>query len=152
MANIGDCGLCVIRRGEIIFRTEEQQHSFNFPYQLGTGSKDTPTDAQQYTFNVEKGDVVILGTDGVFDNLFDEDILGEVQRHLPSSQKYADPHRISTALAVRAKTVSEDARYATSPFQSRAIQEGIYYQGGKIDDISVLVAIVADSEDSPDRR
>lgn len=39
MCNLGDCGLLVVRCGEPIFRSEEQQHSFNFPYQLGTSSK-----------------------------------------------------------------------------------------------------------------
>lgn len=46
IANIGDCGISVIRRNDYIFRSEEQQHSFNFPYQLGTASFDSPSDAQ----------------------------------------------------------------------------------------------------------
>lgn len=46
IANIGDCGVSVIRKNNYIFRSEEQQHSFNFPYQLGTASFDSPSDAQ----------------------------------------------------------------------------------------------------------
>lgn len=46
IANIGDCGVSVIRRNNYVFRSEEQQHSFNFPYQLGTASFDSPNDAQ----------------------------------------------------------------------------------------------------------
>ncbi|KAF9277183.1 hypothetical protein BGZ68_009474, partial [Mortierella alpina] len=80
IANLGDCGVSIIRRNEFIFRTEEQQHSFNYPYQLGTGSTDSPTDAQVFTVKVESGDIVVMGTDGIFDNLFDEDILEEVVR------------------------------------------------------------------------
>ncbi|KAJ2394487.1 hypothetical protein GGI23_004669, partial [Coemansia sp. RSA 2559] len=52
----------------------------------------------------------------------------------------------------RAKVVSEDARYTESPFQMRAMQEGLYYQGGKHDDIAVVVAVVTDLEDTPNRR
>ncbi|KAG0310967.1 hypothetical protein BG000_006853, partial [Podila horticola] len=63
-----------------------------------------------------------------------------------------EPSVISEALAKRAKNVSEDTRHHGSPFQSRAMQEGLYYQGGKQDDMSVLVAIVKVAEDSPDRR
>lgn len=48
IANIGDCGISVIRHNDYIFRSEEQQHSFNFPYQLGTSSPDRPNDAQVY--------------------------------------------------------------------------------------------------------
>ncbi|KAG0351906.1 hypothetical protein BG005_008599 [Podila minutissima] len=303
IANLGDCGVSIIRRNEFIFRTEEQQHSFNYPYQLGTGSTDSPTDAQVFTVKVESGDIIVMGTDGIFDNLFDEDILEEVVRcvdgidpqsnqspfgtgkpaakltagkgvgglwsgitsgaaklasaaitgkaadaagqpaprisssHVQSSSSTAslacdednesiaslynseeddetgipkpgstselsplaeaamaaaessalppsaslyplqssaaaaaalatavrkaqyydrktapEPRVISEALAKRAKNVSEDTRHHGSPFQSRAMQEGLYFQGGKQDDMSVLVAIVKVAEDSPDRR
>ncbi|KAG0377553.1 hypothetical protein BGX24_005885 [Mortierella sp. AD032] len=290
IANLGDCGVSIIRRNEFIFRTEEQQHSFNYPYQLGTGSTDSPTDAQVFTVKVESGDIVVMGTDGIFDNLFDEDILEEVVRCVeginpnqnqnpfgtgnptPSSallsgkgvsglwsklastssstiaaisgskttaadalgsapkkagenealealeetanednqestselspiaaaaiiaaessalplsaalypqhssmgagssrnnnptataaylekkqyeRKIPEPNVISDALAKRAKNVAEDTRHHGSPFQSRAMQEGLYYQGGKQDDMSVLVAIIKVAEDSPDRR
>ncbi|RUS29098.1 hypothetical protein BC938DRAFT_481062 [Jimgerdemannia flammicorona] len=162
IANLGDCGLTIIRRNHFAFRTEEQQHSFNFPYQLGTGQFDRPSDAQQFRVRVQRGDIVVIGSDGVFDNLFDEDILEEVTRHVASrtappgagrrSNLRIEPQVIADALANRAKSVSEDSRNANSPFQSRAVQEGLYYQGGKRDDISVLVAVINDSEDTPDRR
>lgn len=50
IANLGDCGISVIRHNDYIFRSEEQQHSFNFPYQLGTSSPDRPKDAQVNIF------------------------------------------------------------------------------------------------------
>ncbi|KAI9226249.1 MAG: phosphatase 2C-like domain-containing protein, partial [Piptocephalis tieghemiana] len=150
VANLGDCGLTVVRAGHFVFRTEEQQHSFNFPYQLGTGSPDQPSDAQSFRLRVQRGDVIILGSDGIFDNLFDEDILETVTAC--AEKVIIDARKVSQVLAQRAKDVSEDARCGASPFQSRAIAEGLYYSGGKVDDISVVVAVVADSEDSPDRR
>ena len=60
----------MIRNGACIYRTLEQQHSFNFPFQLGTGSKDSPADAFSEETSVQEGDIVILGTDGLFDNVF----------------------------------------------------------------------------------
>ncbi|KAJ2450676.1 hypothetical protein EV183_004129 [Coemansia sp. RSA 2336] len=181
VANLGDCGLTVVRQGDMVYRTEEQQHSFNFPYQLGTEPHaDAPSDAQVFRLKVQKGDIVVVGSDGVFDNLFDEDILEEVARHVPPAMRAAgepllcgallpaepkcaepkfalpqfhvDPAAISSAIARRARLVSEDTRYAESPFQMRAMQEGLYYQGGKRDDITVVVAVVTDLEDAPDRR
>ncbi|ORX71485.1 protein serine/threonine phosphatase 2C [Linderina pennispora] len=143
VANLGDCSLTVVRQGDML-GTEE--HS------------DGPSDAQVFRLKVQRGDIVIVGSDGVFDNLFDDDILDEVNQHLPAAMRAAvspfhvDPRAISRAIAERAKLVSEDTRYAESPFQMRAMQEGLYYQGGKRDDISVIVAIVTDLEDSPDRR
>ncbi|KAI8875121.1 hypothetical protein K501DRAFT_280675 [Backusella circina FSU 941] len=60
------------------------------------------------------------------------------------------PQTISDALAHRAKVVSEDPDNPTSPFQVRAMHEGLYYQGGKADDISVIVAIVKKDERPPE--
>ncbi|KAI7862737.1 phosphatase 2C-like domain-containing protein [Spinellus fusiger] len=169
VANIGDCGVSVIRKDSIIFRSEEQQHSFNFPYQLGTASCDTPLDSQKFSLKVEEGDIIILGSDGLFDNLYDEEILEEVNKCMGrpihsdseddeleevcvesikdaflecSTPNKPDPQAISDALAFRAKGVSEDRDNPSSPFQLRAMDEGMYYQGGKPDDITVVVAVV----------
>ncbi|RKP10912.1 phosphatase 2C-like domain-containing protein [Thamnocephalis sphaerospora] len=154
IANLGDSGVLVIRHGDFVFRTEAQQRSFNVPYQLGCPTRDSPLEAQRFTVKLERGDIVILATDGMFDNLFDEDIADEVAKCVRADARgAADPVRISRALASRARDVSEDSRYATSPFQSRAVAEGFYYQGGgKLDDITVVVAVVSDLEDTPDRR
>lgn len=38
--NLGDSGVRIVRNGKIAFRTKEQQHFFNCPYQLGTDSSD----------------------------------------------------------------------------------------------------------------
>ncbi|KAG1473604.1 hypothetical protein G6F56_000864 [Rhizopus delemar] len=155
IANLGDCGISVIRHHNYIFQSEEQQHSFNFPFQLGSKSPDKPRDAQSFTVRVQKGDIIIMGSDGLFDNLFDKDILSIVQS-LVGPQAMSDrfmpikPQIISDALAKKAKSVSQTG--LESPFQNKATNEGIYYQGGKVDDISVVVAIVQDSESAPDRR
>lgn len=76
VAHLGDCGLTIIRDQDFLFRSEEQQHSFNCPYQLGTHpTSDRPNDAESYRIRVQRGDIVILGSDGLFDNLQDEEIL-----------------------------------------------------------------------------
>ncbi|CAG8607886.1 3422_t:CDS:2, partial [Dentiscutata heterogama] len=142
IANLGDCGICIIRHNSFIFRNEEQQHSFNYPYQLGSASNDTPKDSQTFTVKIQCGDIVVMGSDGIFDNLFDEDILDEIiPFSCPKRGLQVEPQIISDALVWRAKTVSEDL-HTTSPFQSRALCEGLYHQGGKKDDISCLVGVV----------
>jgi serine/threonine protein phosphatase PrpC len=152
IGNIGDCAVMLIRGGEPIFRSEEQQHSFNFPFQLGTSSRDSPKDIQSFTVVVQEGDIVVLGSDGLFDNVFDDDIVDIVASKTMANVLDSDPQQMADALLRRAREVSEDSRFATSPFQNRAIQEGFYYQGGKVDDLTVLVGIVRAEEDSPDRR
>lgn len=94
---------------------------------------------QRFCVTVEKGDIVILASDGLFDNLYDEDILDIVRHHVSAHTIQSgknkvprivnlEPQTISDALAKRAKSISEDTRNVNSPFQSRAIQEGLYYQ------------------------
>lgn len=91
---------------------------------------------------IEEGDIVILGSDGLFDNLYDDEILEEVQNCIDQqtdakgdendAQKLVlhqiAPQTISDALAWRAKIVSEDPDNPSSPFQVRAMHEGLYYQ------------------------
>ncbi|KAL0076896.1 phosphatase 2C-like domain-containing protein [Phycomyces blakesleeanus] len=163
VANLGDCGISIIRNNSYIFRSEEQQHSFNYPFQLGTRSRDRPKHAQSFNVKVQKGDIIIMGSDGLFDNVFDSEILATVRKHVssyiipgnehrPARVMEFDPQGLSDVLAKQALDASEDKRHIDSPFQRRAMNSGFYFQGGKADDISVVVAVVQDSEDSPDRR
>lgn len=41
--------------------------------------EDTPEDSDNYQLRVREGDLLILGTDGIFDNLFEEEILDIVK-------------------------------------------------------------------------
>lgn len=164
VANLGDCGISVIRHNSYVFRSEEQQHAFNFPYQLGTRSRDQPRHANAFNVKLEKGDIIVMASDGLFDNVFDMDILGLVNsttgysNNIPSSllqqRRFTSiqPQAIADMLANHAKHISETRRSVDTPFQRRAMSEGIPFHGGKADDISVLVAVVNDCEDSPDRR
>lgn len=59
---------------------------------------------------------------------------------------------MSEALSRRAQSVYEDPHAVASPFQQRAVEEGIYFTGGKRDDITTVVALVGELEPSADRR
>lgn len=39
-ANIGDSGFVIVRHGEVVHRSEEQQHYFNTPFQLSLPPPD----------------------------------------------------------------------------------------------------------------
>ena len=110
IANIGDSGFLVIRfkNGEPYcpFKSKEQQHAFNIPYQLSrlpnqadleilrkrgkltemaklrnvlkkknNVCQDSPENADDYTIQLKEGDIIMSATDGVFDNLFQHEIL-----------------------------------------------------------------------------
>ncbi|GAA6020737.1 hypothetical protein JCM11491_003514 [Sporobolomyces phaffii] len=176
LANLGDCYCCVIRDNDYIFRSEEQQHSFNFPFQAGTNSKDTPgKDAQRFMVKVKKDDIVLLASDGLVDNVFSDDLLEEILRFVSvspsptptptsastnssssSTPRYTlnkfSPQLVSESLCYRAKSVYDDPRAVASPFQNRAVEEGLYYAGGKKDDVTCLIGVVGELEASPNRR
>jgi hypothetical protein len=77
-----------------------------------------------------------MGSDGLFDNLFDKEILSIVRAQVASSNNSnrpkrflaIEPQKISDALAERAKYVSNCKLNVDSPFQVRAVNEGLYYQ------------------------
>jgi len=67
------------------FKSKEQQLEFNFPFQLaGWGAKAmcTANDAVSIDLQLNLGDAVVVGTDGLFDNIFPEEIIKALGPHL----------------------------------------------------------------------
>ncbi|KAL0055128.1 hypothetical protein WJX82_007445 [Trebouxia sp. C0006] len=91
MANVGDSGFRVIRGDETVFASESQQHSFNMPFQLACPGPDQYSDtcesATVYELELEPGDVVLLATDGVLDNMWDEQIAHVIHKCLRDGQR-----------------------------------------------------------------
>lgn len=147
-SNLGDSGLLLLRSGEVLYQSAAQQHSFNFPYQLASPtlgfSSDSPAIAQSIEVGVCAGDVVVLGTDGLFDNAFAHEIAEMVRQ--AEAEVGNDPEalarRAATNLAEQAHAWSLDRR-RSSPFAVEARLAGHSYMGGKHDDVTVLVSVVA---------
>lgn len=90
LANLGDSGSVLLRLAAVHHYSVPQTHGFNTPYQLsvippkmraqasvfgGAYLEDFPKDAAVTNVQMQHGDVLILATDGVFDNLNNQDIL-----------------------------------------------------------------------------
>ncbi|KAJ1652568.1 Protein phosphatase 2C 7 [Dispira simplex] len=93
MAQLGDSTYSIVRQRHTTFYTsEEQVHGFNFPFQLSAYSPsqkawaektlDRPEKAIMQDFNLQPDDLVVVGTDGVFDNIYPQDVLDTVRDHL----------------------------------------------------------------------
>tara|TARA_Y100000996_G_scaffold311707_1_gene248058 strand:- start:53 stop:802 length:750 start_codon:yes stop_codon:yes gene_type:complete len=143
VANIGDSGFMVIRKGQILIESAEHQHRFNYPYQLGIGEdgqphgQDRPEDAQEYSMELEKGDIIVMGSDGLFDNLWPKQILSYFDDHS------LNPKVNSQELAGLAYEESQKKDNFVPFFQRAkdARQPFATYRGGKEDDITVIVSV-----------
>ncbi|CAO1627252.1 unnamed protein product [Parajaminaea phylloscopi] len=89
IANLGDCVLLIVRRGQLLFRSQEQQHSFNFPVQLGmmikrgTGSNEGSGD--EHSLGLDEPTAAPPGED--LDKPEDEQTLLENRRRLGEEAK-----------------------------------------------------------------
>jgi len=152
IANLGDSGALVIRgdSGHCVMASSAMQHTFNQPYQLtmvtesfkGKVTGDSPRDADLYAMEVREGDLVVLATDGVFDNLSTEDIV-----EVATASEGAEPEEIADRLLKLARARST-GRYET-PFSLASRLNGDRYYGGKPDDITVVVARIARAPEEP---
>ncbi|KAK9069088.1 hypothetical protein SSX86_013204 [Deinandra increscens subsp. villosa] len=146
VANVGDCGLRVIRKGQIIFSTFPQEHYFDCPYQLSSEAvTQTYLDATVSSIDSMKGDIIVMGSDGLFDNVFDHEIVTTIAEH-------KDVVETAKVLADLAYKHSVDF-YFDSPYSIEARNRGFdvplwkkalgqKLTGGKMDDITVIVAEV----------
>ena len=139
--NVGDSRCYVIRDGLLIFRSKDQWHWFDCPFQLDTNSLDMPTThASLDVLSIEADDVVVMCSDGLSDNLFDAEILQicmeMLQKQVTHLQQAADE------LVRRAYEIAYDP-YAESPYLEKCLLEfDTIRRGGKSDDISVIVAMI----------
>lgn len=169
-----------IRLNKVHYVSEHQTHAFNTPFQLSKmphrmimqikdyGGEipisDYPRDADETQHSLRHGDVLLFATDGVWDNLSSQDLLGiigdkmissgawnnddrsgvTISRLLPAltKQQTSLQRMIATAVVEKAKAASMNVR-RDSPF-AKAVQKRYpseRFSGGKVDDICVVVAV-----------
>ncbi|KAJ0078187.1 hypothetical protein Patl1_37189 [Pistacia atlantica] len=144
VANIGDSGFVIIRHGTVFKRSFPMVHEFNFPLLIERG--DDPSKlVEVHKIDLIEGDVVVTGSDGLFDNLFEQEIALIVSRSLQDGFKAQE---IAESLAMRAQEVGQ-SESARSPFANAAQAAGyVGYNSGKLDDVTVIVSLVEKSSTS----
>lgn len=138
VATIGDSGFLVIRNGTIFKKSTPRSYEFNFPFQIRSG--DDPSKLiEVYEIELDEGDVIVTATDGLFDNLYDQEIVSIVSKSFEANLK---PEEIAEELARQAQEVG-NSRTCRSPFAD-AVQAAGYvgFTGGKLDDTTVIVSFV----------
>ena len=142
--NLGDSGLLLLRPAAeneytLKFRTNQLEHDFGRPFQLGHHfNTDNVEKCDVAQIAVRQGDVVIMGTDGLLDNLSDAEITTEVTN---MRVKGASASAIAQRLAKAAFEASYD-KHRVTPYAMAASEHfEMVYSGGKPDDITVVVAL-----------
>lgn len=150
IASVGDCGLRVLRNGRVVFSTQPQEHYFDCPYQLSSEIiTQTYRDAMICSVEVKEGDTIVMGSDGLFDNVFDQEIIATVYG-------FDDMTSAAKGLADLASNHSNDVNF-DSPYSIEARSRGFdvplwkkilgkKLTGGKPDDITVIVGRVVTSQ------
>ncbi|KAL6633929.1 hypothetical protein ACP70R_026600 [Stipagrostis hirtigluma subsp. patula] len=117
-AYVGDSGFAVLRGGKIVHRSKPQQHRPNCPHQLCAKGGDSLSTAAVGNMPVVAGDVVVAGTDGLFDNVSDVELECLV--------------REGTELGLSSQDMADD-------IADNAIRMSLHR---KADDITVVVAFI----------
>ena len=86
--------------------------------------------ADSQLHGVAHNDILIVGTDGVFDNLYDEQIIDLIQPYISKSDDIEDPESVADTIAQEAERLGGQEEYM-SPFAKNALIYGYDLKGGK---------------------
>jgi serine/threonine protein phosphatase PrpC len=152
---------------KVNYRSKKQEHSYCCPFQLSRIPEqkeceelmdkgletlasivkvkkirnDMPKDAQSGIITIEAGDIIIVGSNGLFDNLFEEDFIEISQNVIRFGlEKKEFCAHLAEELVRTAISKGWDAEYK-SPFYKNGKQHGERMIGGKLDDTSAIVSI-----------
>ncbi|KAH9951240.1 protein serine/threonine phosphatase 2C [Amylocystis lapponica] len=131
---------------------------------------DSPDDADLSEMKLRDGDLVIAYTDGLSDNVFPTEIVSicslvarqhallaasPLYRHPGGSEPAAEQVLQDNAEDRLVQTIAErivdyaqlcmSNKKRVSPFERAAAREGLHYRGGKVDDVTVLVALARET-------
>lgn len=139
--NLGDSGFLVIRDGKIVYKSPVQQSRFNCPYQLGTTTGYFPYMAEEIIVEVEPGDVLVTATDGLFDNVYSD----EIEDAVNICNRGENPPELTAWSLVKLARQLSLLQCSISPFTKAAMDIGLDfedYRGGKYDDVTVVVGYI----------
>lgn len=148
LVNLGDSCAVVFRRGHVRMMAERRQCGFNRPLQLTLDpsgkARGNPNDADHQSLGLEDGDILIMATDGLWDNMFLDQI--EQRLHWYEAEAFSsgsfDIEAFVLELINTARQTSiVEFRPNATPFAIESEKAGFFRPGGKKDDITVIAAL-----------
>ncbi|SAM06533.1 hypothetical protein [Absidia glauca] len=156
--NLGDSAFILIRDEKVVYESPSQQHYFNCPYQLTVVPEtypdrdlfvtDMPKDGDQKSFFLKDGDIILLATDGYFDNVYSHETLALVNKTMGTLAKDDSDDTVAATVRELAKVLTNTAKFLSmdskrlSPWAKDAQAHGSNYIGGKSDDITLVATLV----------
>merc|ERR1719487_1757844 len=167
--SIGDCELLMLRRThgrmspfQAVFHTEMQRidHNVQTPLQLARVDARIDEDFDEdialeviergsavHCVSTYEGDIVVMGSDGVFDNLFLDEIVDICNRFMPpQGHGYFEPTSPSILQDIAQHII--EASHAKTKSGNMGMPETPIGRGGKMDDTSVVVGEVIEWTDA----
>jgi protein phosphatase PTC7 len=136
--NVGDSCCMVVRDGMVAAKTREISHYWECPYQLSSDSPDRPKDGTKLNVELTSGDIIIMGSDGIFDNVSDDMILDTVGTGKDKASQIAKKIcNVSRKQSLDKESVTPYSKQA----QRRGIPDYQFGIGGKVDDIGCVVVV-----------
>ncbi|KAG6737096.1 hypothetical protein POTOM_059912 [Populus tomentosa] len=163
IANVGDCGLRAIRGGAVAY--------FSFVLLSSEMVGQTYLDAVVSRVEVMEGDTIVMGSDGLFDNVFDHEIVSTVAGH---SDVAAAAKALANLASIHSTNSEFESPYSLEarskgfdvPFWKKVLgmkltgktyKDGFFFlnttsdqvlclAGGKLDDVTVIVGQVVRSQ------
>lgn len=155
-ANVGDSGFALFRNRQLIFQSKPLQHFFDCPLQFADSesSTDKAEDASLSELELQPGDLIVMATDGVWDNLYMDELISLLPKSPEELQRAAD------AIAGAAEGHAHDDEF-DSPYIQEALRQGMDISiwdklkgikfrggrlqlgrltGGKVDDVTCVLA------------
>ncbi len=142
VSQVGDCNLIVIRGQYVVHQTHSQVRYHDAPYQIGKSSNDTMMfHSKEYTFELKVGDVIVAGSDGLWDNMFPTQVSQIINNSgLRSAKQLANV--VGTVAYELSKDQNMWSPFAQNAYEDRKIYDTKDWKGGKTDDITLVVAVV----------
>lgn len=103
-------------------------HEFNMPYQMANplvlSETDWPSDAELYTFELSEGDVIVMASDGLFDNMWDDDLTRIVNGFLGDHPKDEETAKDISKRIADVAHYNAKQRKIRSPWSVQAARSG----------------------------
>lgn len=167
--SVGDCEILILRRArrntplEAVFETEMQRIGGNAQAPLQVARVDDSVDpnfreeiaieviergSAVHCVSAVEGDIVVMGSDGVFDNLYVDEIVNLCNEMLPpppAGKKFEPVDR--NTLSTISRCIVEACHAKTQPLYG-VYPDAPIGKGGKVDDTSVVVAEIVEWKES----